>query len=52
MDHTALCFMLIVACAGWVDGNPQPPTTTNASPPTTEESIHMGKFESLRIAKL
>ena len=51
MDHTAaLCFMLIIACAGWVEGNPQPPTTTNASPPTTEES--MGEFESLRIAKL
>ncbi len=46
--------MLILASAGWAEGNTVPPTTTEKSPPTTTttESIPMGEFESLGIAKI
>ena len=53
MDYTALGFILILAYAGWAKGNPEPPTITETSPPTTttEESILMGELENSRIPK-
>ena len=53
MDYTALGFILILAYAGWAKGNPEPPTITETSPPTTtEEAISMGELEHLRIPKI
>ena len=53
MDYTALGLILILAYAGWAKGNPEPPTITETSPPTTtEEAISMGELENLRIPKI